>query len=118
MDPGRSDESDDLEPLYDPLTLAALAAYDPPVEDLGADGEPLPSKVSRWSRSTAMGMVLTGFALGIKEVLDPDHERPIVIEVDDAGEPHHLPVELFLDPDSPAGSLCFVRREAFPPPAR
>ncbi len=118
MGSGRSD-GDDGEPLYDALTLAALAAFDPPSTDEGQAGtEPLPSKVSRWSRSTAMGMVLTGFALGIQEVLDPADDRPIVIEVDDDGEPHHLPVQLFLDPDSPSGSLCLVRREAFPPPTR
>jgi hypothetical protein len=31
-----------------------------------------------------------------------------VIEVDDDGEPLDLPVQMFLDPDSPAGSLCIV----------
>jgi len=63
-----------------------------------------------------MGMVLTGFALGLQEVLDPEEQRPIVIEVDDEGRPLHLPIELFLDPDSPRGSLCLVHRDAFPTP--
>ncbi len=103
-----------FEDLYDPETLATLDAW--------AQSEregPLPSRVSRWSRSTAAGMVLTGFALGLREVLDPEEDRPIVIEVDADGEPSHLPVQLFLDPDSPAGSLCLVRRVPLPgPPVR
>ena len=61
-----------------------------------------------------MGMVLSGCALGLQEVLDPKSQRPIVIEVDAAGEPHDLPIELILDPDDPSGSLCIIRRD---PPA-
>jgi hypothetical protein len=99
--------------LYDGPTLDALDAWDraPEREEL------LPSRVSRWSRSTALGMVLTGFAMGLQEVLDPEDERQIVIEVDDDGTAPHLPIQLFLDPDSPAGSLCLVRRDAIPTPS-
>ena len=99
--------------LYDASTLDALDSW----EQAPATEAPLPSRVSRWSRSTALGMVLTGFALGIQEVLDPEDERQIVIEVDDDGTAPHLPIQLFLDPDSPAGSLCVVRRDAIPSPA-
>ena len=48
-----------------------------------------------------MGMVLSGCALGLQEVLDPKSQRPIVVEVDAAGEPHDLPIQLILDPDDP-----------------
>ena len=99
--------------LYDPATLAALDGW----ERAESPDLPLPSKVSRWSRSTAIGMVLTGFALGLQEVLDPEDERQIVIEVDDEGVAPHLPIQLFLDPDSPAGSLCLVRRDSIPEPS-
>jgi hypothetical protein len=99
--------------LYDPATLAALDGW----ERAESPDLPLPSKVSRWSRSTALGMVLTGVALGLQEVLDPEDDRQIVIEVDDAGATPHLPIQLFLDPDSPAGSLCLVRRESIPEPS-
>ena len=98
--------------LYDPETLAALDARAPASEL----AEPLPSRVSRWSRSTAIGMVLTGFALGLQEVLDPEDERQIVVEVDEAGTTH-LPIQLFLDPDSPSGSLCLIRRDSIPTPS-
>lgn len=99
--------------LYDPGTLAALDGWR---WDDGA-AAPAPSRLASWSRSTALGVVLSGVALGLQEVLDPVERRPIVVEVDDDGQPAHLPVELFLDPDSPSGSLCLVHRDAFPAPA-
>ena len=95
--------------------IAALDSWRADEPDV--DGPPLlPSRVSRWGRSAALGMVLSGVALGLQEVLDPRDQRPIVVEVDEAGTPEHLPVQLFLDPDSPAGSLCVIRREHPPTP--
>ena len=103
----------EFDELYDPLTVAALDGWQQPEPD--DDRPPLPSRLSTWSRSTAMGMVLSGCALGLQEVLDPKSQRPIVVEVDAAGEPHDLPIQLILDPDDPRGSLCIVRRDAPPP---
>ena len=108
-DPGGS--SDPGEPpglpfdeWYDDEVLAAI--------DARATRRPSPtppvSKLSAWSRRSAIGAVLTGMALGLQEVFDPEEERSIVIEVDADGEPLDLPVQMFLDPDSPAGSLCIV----------
>lgn len=70
-------------------------------------GQPV-TKVSQWRRRSALGAVLTGMALGLQEVFDPEEERSIEVEVDADGEPLDLPVQMFLDPDSPAGSLCIV----------
>ena len=107
---------DDLDALYEPEVIAALDAWSA-VEDDGADASlVLPSRLSRWGRSAALGMVLSGVALGLQEVLDPKDQRQIVVEVDACGEPEHLPISLFLDPDSPAGSLCVIRRDAPPRP--
>jgi hypothetical protein len=106
-------EDPGFEELYDPETLAALAGRD----RSEPDEEPMLSKVSRWSRRTALGMVLTGVALGLQEVLDPEEDGQIVIEVDDQGTSPHLPIQLFLDPDSPAGSLCLVRRHEVTAPS-
>lgn len=103
---------DDFEAWYDAETLAAVEDWSPP--DGGAD-RPLPSKVVQWSRRSTMGLVATGFALGLREVLDPPRDEAIVIEVDAEGQPHDLPVRLFLDPDDPAGSLCILRRDPPPP---
>lgn len=104
-------DPEDFDDLYDPDTLAALDAWSPPEEDLDPAVPPLPSRLSTWSRSTVMGMMLSGCALGLQEVLDPKSQRPIVVEVDAAGEPHDLPIQLILDPDDPRGSLCIVRRD-------
>lgn len=106
---------DEFGDLYDPDTLAALDGWAVPVDAELAAPAPLPSRLSTWSRSTVMGMVLSGCALGLQEVLDPKSLRPIVVEVDAAGEPHDLPIELILDPDDPSGSLCIIRRDPPPP---
>lgn len=62
-----------------------------------------------------MGLLATGLALGLREVIDPPREEQIVIEVDADGEPHDLPIQLFLDPDDPSGSLCILRADPPPP---
>lgn len=97
---------------YDAEVLAVLDAWEPP--DYLRD-RPLPSRLVTWGRSSLLGAVITGSALGLQEVLEPKRDEQIVIEVDADGEPHDLPVRLILDPDDPAGSLCFVRRDPPPP---
>lgn len=89
-----------FEDRYDPDELAAI--------DAGPRRDQPVTKVSQWRRRSALGAVLTGMALGLQEVFDPEEERSIVIEVDADGEPLDLPIQIFLDPDSPAGSLCIV----------
>ena len=101
-----------LDADYDAEVLAALDAWEPPAY---LRDRPLPSRMAMWSRSSIMGAVVTGALLGIKEVLDPPRDEPIVIEVDADGEPHDLPIRLLLDPDDPSGSLCIVRRDPPPP---
>ena len=103
---------DDFGAVYDPETVAALDGWEPPEPDGPA---PVPSRVVRWSRGSAMGAVLTGMAFGLQEVLEPKKDCAIVIEVDADGEPHDLPIRLLLDPDDPSGSLCIVRRDPPPP---
>lgn len=95
---------------YDAEMLAALDAWEPP-----QGAPPLPSRLVDWRRRSVLGAVMTGWALGIKEVLEPKRDEQIVIEVDADGEPHDLPVRLLLDPDDPSGSLCIVRRDPPPP---
>ena len=107
-----ADEGSDFDLLYDPEVQAALDSWEPP-EYL--QNRPLPSRLTTWSRSTVMGAVMSGFAFGLREVLEPPRDEAIVIEVDADGEPHDLPVRLMLDPDSPAGSLCIIRRDPPPP---
>ena len=110
IEPVPGDDGFDL--LYDPEVEAALDSWEPPEYMLN---RPLPSRLTAWSRSTIMGAVVSGFAFGLREVLEAPRDDPIVIEVDAAGEPHDLPIRLMLDPDSPSGSLCIVRRDPPPP---
>ena len=106
-EPFERDELDDAE------TVASIDAWEAaPDEDTE---RLLPSRLVSWSRSSVLGLVISGAGLGIQEVYQPRDERTIVVEVDDAGEPHDLPIELFLDPDDPSGSLCIVHREPRPP---
>lgn len=102
----------DFDGAYDAEVLAALDAWEPPVDELG---RPVPSRLVSWSRSSLLGAVITGSALGLREVLEPRRDEQIVIEVDADGEPHDLPIRLLLDPDDPSGSLCIVRRDPPPP---
>ncbi|WP_426571707.1 hypothetical protein [Aquihabitans sp. McL0605] len=99
---------DGLDHDYDAEVMAVLDAWEPP--DYLRD-RPATSKLVAWSRSSLLGAVITGSALGLREVLEPKRDEQIVIEVDADGEPHDLPIRLILDPDDPAGSLCIVRRD-------
>lgn len=102
----------ELDDLYDADTIDAIDRWAP----APAPDQPLlPSRLVSWSRSSMLGLVMTGWGVGIQEVLQPREDRSIVIEVDDAGQPHDLPIELFLDPDDPSGSLCIVHRDPQPP---
>lgn len=105
------DEWDDpaFDELYEPEVLAAIEAGP------STPREPV-TRVSQWRRRSALGAVLTGMALGLQEVFDPEEDRPIVIEVDDDGQTGDLPIQLYLDPDSPSGSLCIVHRTELKPP--
>lgn len=101
-----------IEADYDAEVLAALDAWEPPAY---LTDRPLPSRLVTWGRSSLLGAVITGSALGLQEVLEPKRDEQIVIEVDADGDPIGLPVRLFLDPDDPSGSLCIVRRDVPPP---
>ena len=102
-------------PGVDPEVLALLEPWSSPVPDGPAVARPVgPARVASWGRSSVLGAVMTGWALGLREVLYPEEDQ-IVIEVDADGEPHDLPIRLLLDPDSPEGSLCIVRRDPPPP---
>jgi len=108
------DESSGLpfDEWYDDEVLAAIDAR----ATRRSSPTPPVSRLSAWSRRSAIGAVLTGMALGLQEVFDPEEERTIVIEVEDDDVLPDLPVQMILDPDSPHGSLCIVHRDRVPPP--
>jgi hypothetical protein len=67
--------------------------------------------VDRWRRRGSIGAaVLSGFALGLEEVLYPRRREDPAIVVE-AGEPDpDRPVVFDLDPDDPGASVVSVRR--------
>jgi hypothetical protein len=69
----------------------------------------LPPKIESWRRRSAMGAILTGFALGLREALEPERDEPgIVAQV--SGEPvGDLPVQAHLDDLSPRESVVTIR---------
>lgn len=90
-----------FEELYDDDELAAI--------DAGprTPSEPV-SGISSWRRHSALGAVLTGLALGLQEIFEPERDRSsIIVEAPD-DEPDDLPVRLYLDPDSPQGGFAVV----------
>ncbi len=125
---GEPFDPDDLDDWYDdPRTVAKLDRWG------AGDGSPqsvfhaedpdhvgtapaFASRLNSWTRRTALGAVMQGMALGLQEVFEPKDQATIVIEVDDDGLPHDLPVQLLLDPDDPRGSLALVRRTGVKPP--
>lgn len=119
-EPGETGPPEDrarpLDGWYDAETLESLDQWDPSASESVDPGLAPPSRVVSWSRRTAMGAVMSGLALGLKEVFEPKEQASIVIEVGDDGEPHDLPVELLLDPDDPRGSLALIRRSHFKRP--
>jgi hypothetical protein len=70
----------------------------------------LPPRVESWRRRSVAGAVLTGFAFGLREALEPERqEAPIIVQV--SGEPvGELPVEAHLDDLQPSESVVTVRR--------
>jgi len=69
----------------------------------------LPPKVEAWRRRTATGAILTGFAFGLREALEPQrNDPPIIVQV--SGEPvGELPVEAHLDDGQPSESVVMIR---------
>jgi hypothetical protein len=69
----------------------------------------LPPRVESWRRRSVAGAVLTGFAFGLREALEPERqEAPIIVQV--SGEPvDDLPVEAHLDDLQPSESVVTVR---------
>ncbi len=77
----------------------------------GDDGQaPPPSgRIDSWRRRSAVGAVLTGIALGIREVLEPERqEAPVVMETSGV-PPRDLPVEADLQEPAPKRNVVAVR---------
>lgn len=92
------------DPLLDEFDAEMAAA-------LADRSEILPSSgVQKFRRNTAVGAVLNGMALGLRDVFEPVQREEAPIVQDALGEPdtpRH--VDAHLDPDDPAASSVTVR---------
>jgi hypothetical protein len=82
---------------------------DPAPDEVSGMHNALPTKIESWRRRSALGAILTGFALGLKEALEPKRDEPsIVTQV--SGDPvKDLPVQAELDDMRPGDSIVTIR---------
>src|SRR5207302_8536103 len=76
----------------------------------------LPRRAESWRRRSALGAVLSGIALGLKEALEREKEEPAVI-VQVSGDPiGERPVEAQLGDRPPNDSVATIRPWPLPEP--
>ncbi len=86
-------------------------AHDLPDEvEYPGTGSGLPPRVERWRRRSATGAMMTGFALGLREVLETEHREPAIVLETSGVPPRDLAVEADLDNVPPRQSVVKVRR--------
>jgi hypothetical protein len=73
-------------------------------------GTGLPPRIESWRRRSATGAMLTGFAFGLREVLEPDLRQPAVVLETSGLPPKDLAVEADLDNVPPRQSVVKIRR--------
>ena len=69
----------------------------------------LPDRMEAWRRRSATGAVLTAFALGLQEALDPERKEPAIIMQTSGEPPKDLPVQAQLEQLGPRQSTVSVR---------
>jgi hypothetical protein len=69
----------------------------------------LPKRVDAWRRRSASGAILTGIALGLKQVLEPRRDEPAIVAQVSGDPVGDLPVEAHLDGIKPANSVVTNR---------
>ena len=83
------------------------------VDPVPEDGYPthtaLPPRIETWRRRSALGAILTGFALGLKEALEPKRDEPAIVAQVSGDPVGDLPVEAHLDDMRPRDSIVTIR---------
>jgi hypothetical protein len=79
-----------------------------------ADGEKeshtaLPPRVEAWRQRSAVGAIMTGFALGLQEALEPKREEPAIVVQTSGEPPTDLPVESDFEFRRPRQSVVHIR---------
>jgi hypothetical protein len=57
----------------------------------------LPPRVESWRKRSATGAILTGFALGLQQVFEPERKEPAIVQETSGEPPTDLPVEAELE---------------------
>jgi len=89
--------------------VTALDREDEPEGEQPPARTALPPKVEAWRRRSATGAILTGFALGLREVLEPEARQPAVIMQTSGDPPMELPVEAEVEQARPRHSVVTIR---------
>src|SRR5438445_573733 len=90
-----------------PSTTACPAPAAHPARPHGSTA--LPSTIETWGRRSAMGATLTGFALGLKEALDPTRDEPAIVAQVSGDPVGAQPIEAALDDLRPRQSIVTIR---------
>jgi hypothetical protein len=69
----------------------------------------LPPRVEAWRQRSAVGAILTGFALGLQEALEPKREEPAIVMETSGEPPSDLPVESDFEFRRPRESVVHIR---------
>lgn len=69
----------------------------------------LPPRLESWRKRTATGAVLTGFALGFRDALDTEQQKPAIIMEASGEPPSDLPVDAEVDQIRPADNVVRIR---------
>ena len=57
----------------------------------------LPPRIESWRKRSATGAILTGFALGLQQVFEPERKEPAIVQETSGDPPRDLPVEAELE---------------------
>ena len=72
--------------------------------------EAIEFRFERWRRRSATGAVLTAVALGLREALESEKERPAIVQPAPDGDGRRMkPIDLHLDPDNVEATVAVVR---------
>ncbi|HET9060582.1 MAG TPA: hypothetical protein VFN61_11725 [Acidimicrobiales bacterium] len=91
------------------IRMAAPAGTDEIRESEAPRRTGLPDRAERWRATSAVGGVMTAFALGLQQAFEPDRNQPAIIMETSGDPPTDLPVEATLAQLGPRQSSVTVR---------
>jgi hypothetical protein len=108
----------DVEAADEPVAEAPpVEATDAGAEDEGAtpvrapvpEARALSPRRESWRRRSATGAILTGFAMGLQEVFEPEKREPAIVMETSGDPPRDLPVEAELEVATTRRSVVRIR---------